>query len=182
MQHELKQTSNFLSPVLLVMKSLTLVGLFLWLGGCVNQPVTSNATRVIRENSNQRIYYFNYDSVWRAAQLALKYPIAVNNMDNGILETDYIKALDGFTPPHLEKKPSDGVRYKITLTLAKGKVDNQESARVSITKTIEKKRDFFSEPESLESDGLEERAIFYRIERELVVEEALKKAQKKGQL
>jgi hypothetical protein len=36
-------------------------------------------------------------------------------------------------------------------------------------------RDFFSEPETVDSDGLEEKIIFYRIERELVINDALKR-------
>jgi hypothetical protein len=182
MRQELKQISKLFADRI---RSLTLASLLVsvfFSNGCSTAPVTKNSERVLRENTNQRVFYFPYDSVWRAAQLALKYPIAVNNMDNGILETDFIKALDGFTAPHETKRPSDGIRYKITLSLARGRVDGRESVRVNIIKTLEKKRDFFSEPESLESDGLEEKVIFYRIERELIVEEALKKAQAKGKL
>src|SRR3954468_17856517 len=73
----------------------------------------------------QKIFYFPYDNVWRAAQLALKYPIAVNNMDHGTLETDFIKADDGFIPPSEEKIPSSGIRYKIKMILAKGKVEGR---------------------------------------------------------
>lgn len=127
---------------------------------------------------HQRIYYFPYDNVWRAAQLALKYPIAVNNMDHGLLETDFIKGDDGFVPPGMEKAPSSGIRYKISMTLAKGRVEGREGVRVTINKTIEKKRDFFSDAETLYTDGLEERVLFYRMERELIIDEALKKAAK----
>ncbi len=126
----------------------------------------------------QKVFYFPYDNVWRAAQLALKYPIAVNNMDHGVLETDYIKADDGFKAPSDEKIPSSGIRYKISLVLVKGKAEGRESVRVTINKTIEKKRDFFAEVESLPTDGLEEKVIFYRMERELVIDEGLKKAAK----
>ena len=99
-------------------------------------------------------------------------------MDNGTLETDWIKAADGFQNPEAEKEPSAGLKYKISLTLVKGKIEGKESVRVTMTKKIERQRDFFSEPESLESDGLEEKIIFYRIEREIIVDEGLKKASK----
>lgn len=124
----------------------------------------------------QKIFFFPYDNVWRAAQLALKYPIAVNNMDHGVLETDFVKADDGFVAPGNEEAPSSGIRYKISMILAKGRVDGREGIRVTINKQIEKKRDFFSEAEPLLSDGLEEKILFYRIERELIIDEALKKA------
>lgn len=125
---------------------------------------------------HQKVYFFPYDSVWRAAQLALKYPIAINNMDHGVLETDTVKGDDGFVAPHQDRPPSSGVRYKILMTLARGRTEGRDSVKVTIQKVMERKRDFFSEAESLQSDGLEEQALFYRIERELVIDEALKKA------
>lgn len=130
---------------------------------------------------NLKVFYASYDNVWRAAQLALKYPVAVNNMDNGLLETDFIKADDGFIPPSDSKIPSSGIRYKITMILVKGKVDGRESVRVTINKLIEKKRDFFADAETLPTDGLEEMVLFYRMERELTIDEALKKAAKTAQ-
>ena len=90
----------------------------------------------------------------------------------------YIKADDGFISPTDEAAPSSGIRYKITLTMAKGRSEGRESVRVIISKVVERKRDFFSDPEELASDGLEEKIIFYRIERELLIDEALKRAAK----
>jgi hypothetical protein len=97
-------------------------------------------------------------------------------MDNGTLETEWIKAIDGFQTPTAEKEPSSGVRYKIVLTLVKGRLDGKESVRITMNKKVEKQRDFFSDPEQIESDGLEEKILFYRIEREVVIDEGLKKA------
>lgn len=92
------------------------------------------------------------------------------------METEYIKGLDGWLAPGEQRSPSSGIRYKLAITFAKGKADGRESTRVTIDKKMEILRDFFSEPESLESDGLEEKIIFYRIERELIISEALKRA------
>lgn len=138
----------------------------------------STPERFAQKSPNQRVFAFPYESVWRATQLALKYPIAVNNMDNGLLETDWIKAADGFISPTATKEPSAGIRYKLSLALTKGKLDGRESVRITIIKKIEKQRDFFSAAETLSTDGLEEKVLFYRIERELLVEEGLKKAAK----
>jgi hypothetical protein len=149
--------------------------MILLLASCSSTPKVAPKVRD-SQFSFQKIFYFPYDNVWRAAQLSLKYPIAINNMDHGVLETDFIKADDGFIAPVEEKIPSSGIRYKITLTLAKGKTEGRESVRVTINKYLEKKRDFFSEAEVLPTDGLEEKVIFYRMERELIIDEALKKA------
>ncbi|HEY1079358.1 MAG TPA: hypothetical protein VGE46_04645 [Bdellovibrio sp.] len=126
--------------------------------------------------NKQKVFFANYDQVWRAAHAVLKYPIAQENQDTGVIETEYIKGIDGWLPPNEQRPPSSGIRYKLTLTFAKGKTEGRESTRVTIDKKVEILRDFFSEPEYMETDGLEEKIIFYRIERELIINEALRRA------
>ncbi len=128
-----------------------------------------------KPSAMQRIYFAPFDRVWRASHAILKYPIANENPDAGHIETEFIKGLDGFLPPEKSKQPSAGLRYKLILNFAKGRTEGRESTRLTIDKKIEVLRDFFSEPESVYSDGLEEKVLFYRIERELVIFEALKK-------
>jgi hypothetical protein len=153
------------------------VCLAIGLSGCaILQPPTKSSTKVLRALSKQKVFYATYDQVWRAAQLSLKYPMAINNMDNGILETEYINAIEGFQPPDQTTVPSSGIRYKISLTIAKGKTEGKEAIRVTVNKYLERKKDFFSEPETLESDGLEERVLLYRIDRELAIDEGLRKS------
>lgn len=132
--------------------------------------------KLVQKASRQRVYYANYDLVWRAAHTVIKYPVAADNQDTGVLETEYIKVVDGWLPPDVKTNPSAGLRYKLFMNFAKGKIEGRESTRVTLEKRIEKQTDFFSAPEQLESDGLEEKVIFYRIERELLINEALKKA------
>lgn len=115
------------------------------------------------------------DSVWKAAQKALKYPIAVDNIDQGILETDWIRGEDGFVAAHEKKELSEGMRSKITLRILKGKRNQRTVTRVTVTKKIERQRDFFDDGQSLDSDGWEEKIILYRIERELAIDLALTK-------
>ncbi|MBC7370005.1 MAG: hypothetical protein H7326_00465, partial [Bdellovibrionaceae bacterium] len=100
----------------------------------------------------------------------------VENQDTGFLETEYIKGVDGFLAPEVAKTPSAGIRYKLVFNFAKGRTEGRESTRVTVEKKIERLRDFFSEPDLIPSDGLEEKVIFYRIEREIVIADALKKA------
>ena len=122
-----------------------------------------------------KLYTQPFESVWRAAQLTIKYPVAVNNIDVGVLETDWIRAEEGFQSPDSETKNA-GVRYKLVLTMVKGNSNGKPMARVTLKKMIERRRDFFSDGEGLVSDGVEEANLLYRIERELVIEEAIKKA------
>ncbi len=146
------------------------------LPGCtLLSPVPSTPQEVIKKQSRQKIFLSAYDDVWRAAHTALKYPIANENQDTGIIETDFIRAQDGFLAPE-QPIPSSGLRYKIVMYFAKGKTQGRESVRVTIDKKVEKLRDFFAGSETLTSDGLEERLLFYRIERELLIVKGLRKA------
>ncbi|MEK6773487.1 MAG: hypothetical protein AABY64_06080 [Bdellovibrionota bacterium] len=145
------------------------------LSACATLEPQANKTKVSRQTTPQRVYYANFDQVWRAAHTVIRYTIANENQETGYLETEYVKAVDGWLPPDSEKKPSAGLRYKLIVSFSKGKVDSRDSTRVTIEKRIEVLRDFFSEPETVTSDGLEEKILFYRFERELLITEALKK-------
>ncbi len=156
--------------------SLIFLHTLLFSTGCALFDHAPDPERGLRKAySRQRVFYANYDVVWKAAHTVLKYPIAVDNQDNGTIETEYIKAVDGWLPPEVKENPSSGIRYKLIFSFAKGKADGRDSTRITIDKKIEVLKNFFAEPESLESDGLEEKILFYRIERELVINEALKK-------
>ena len=164
MQHKALQISKLLILVFLMAQI-----------GC-----TTPAPKAQKKKFVQRVFMYPYDSVWKAALLTLKYPLAINNTDNGVLETEWIRAEDGFNPP-FAKKSSSGVRYKILMNVVKGKADGLSSIKVTVNKKVEKQRDFFSDSEDLSSEGLEETVILYRMERELIIEEAIKKSHNKTQ-
>ena len=158
-----------------LISSLTLLISVFFITGCSLFDVQPAAKEQLNQKLNyQRVFYANYDAVWRAAHAALKYTIAAENQDTGMIETEYIRGIDGWIPPEGEK-PSSGLRYKLVMSFAKGQTNGRESVRVTIEKKIEVLRDFFSDPERLMSDGMEEKLLFYRIERELIISDALKK-------
>lgn len=128
-----------------------------------------------------QVFYSPFDKVWRAAQLAIAhYPPRVNNMDTGILETEVIKGLSSksWQGPHQARRPPAGMKYQIRVVVSRGDVDGKEATQVIVQKNIKIKRDFFAAEEELQSDGLEERSIVYRIERELKIDRALERAAK----
>jgi len=139
-------------------------------------PRQDSVDKLIEKASQQKIYYANYDLVWKAPHAALKYTIASENQDYGLLETDYIKAVDGWLPPGQLSPTYKSSRYKLIFSFAKGVTNGRESTRVTIEKKIEIFKDFISETQIVPSDGLEEQTLFYRIERELIIGNALKKA------
>lgn len=156
-----------------ITSSILITGLSILSGGCATK--TEKPEEVIKKQTKQKVFLSPYDEVWRAAHTVLKYPIVNENQDTGLIETDFIKAQDGFTAPD-QVIPSSGLRYKIVMIFAKGRSQGVESVRLTIDKKIEKLRDFFSDAEVLTSDGLEEKVLFYRIERELLISKGLKKA------
>lgn len=154
-----------------------LLVLSLFNSGCAlfdRQPDRSSAPK---KAAIQKAFLVPYDRVWTAALKALKYQLVVNNSETGVIESDFIKG-DAFwkLPDQGDKPISAGLRYKIVLVLTKGKIDGKPSTRVTIEKKMEVLRDFFSDAETLESDQLEEKTILYRIERELLIEDAIRKA------
>ncbi|KYG67873.1 hypothetical protein AZI87_00940 [Bdellovibrio bacteriovorus] len=169
MSHTVRSLSKKILVLLVILTGCTLFG-------CSLFDKKPSAHQRMGQINKQKVFYASYDSVWRAAHAVLKYPIAQENQDTGVIETEYIKGLDGWLPPNEQRPPSSGIRYKLIMTFAKGTTQGRESTRVTIDKRMEILRDFFSEPEPMESDGLEEKIIFYRIERELVINEALKRA------
>lgn len=144
--------------------------------GLFDKPSTRE-DQLLKQGPAQRVYFAKYESVWRAIHQVIKYPIASENQDSGIIETEYVKMLDGFLHPETNKPTTPGTRYKYVIKLIKGKLNGRNSVRVVLEKQIELLKNFFSEPERIPSDGLEEKIFFYRIERELLVAEALEKSQ-----
>jgi hypothetical protein len=124
------------------------------------------------------VFTYKYDRVWRAAQLALaKYPIRVNDMDSGVLETDYIRGEMAWVSPPKTRKPPGGYRYKISVRMVKGwhKKTMAPIVKVTVLKQAEYQKNFFSAFEKTLSDGLEEKSLLYRMGRELKIEKALSK-------
>lgn len=160
-----------------ISKVLLALSLTLTFTGCSlfeRQP--DSADKIIQKASKQKIFYAPYDLVWKAAHLSIKYTIASENQDFGVIETDYVKSVDGWLPPDKSKPEYKSGRYKLVLTFAKGKkVDGREPVRVTIEKKIEIFKDFISEKQIVPSDGLEESVLFYRMEREIIIANALKK-------
>lgn len=160
------------------MNLLSLIISLLLISGCGSQVLQSESPEaIIERSSQQKIFHAPYDEVWKAAHSVLKYTIAAENQDFGVIETDFIKAVDGWLPPFRTRPQFPSSRYKLIISFARGKKgESQETVRVTIDKKIEVFKDFISEVKNVNSDGFEEKTIFYRIERELIIAKALKKA------
>lgn len=129
----------------------------------------------------QRIFYGDPNDINLAVRAAMKkYPVKEDNLDLGSFETENVRGDKMFKTPAEEPMPvSSGLRYHISIHTIKGKVDGRIATRIVLKKIVEKSRDFLSEAELLPSDGVEENVIYYRIQRELTIDRALKRAQSK---
>ncbi len=137
------------------------------LGAC------SSTTKRKVQQDYARVFKVPYETVWRATQQAmLNYPMNINNMDTGHLQTLYITGKHRYQAPHQESinLPS-GYQYRLNINLIKG----DELTKVVISKEARLQKDFFSEPQELVSDGFEEQVLIYRIKREILIENLLKK-------
>lgn len=119
----------------------------------------------------------NFEETWRAIQQAIiSYPLKINNMELGQVQTTSIRGSTQFKPPPATKIKASGYRYSLVINLLK--VSNAVT-RVSILKEVMVRRDFISKPEAKYSDGYEENQILYRIGRELEIEKILLRDSKK---
>ena len=149
----------------------------LLLGGCQTLATEKLKSKMKVGEPVVRVFFAKYEEVETALkQSMLKYPQRVDNTEAGIFETDYVKGDARFKPPHENVEYSSGMRYRILIRLVRGKTEAKQAVKVVVVKQIEMVRDFFSQPEQLASDGLEEEVILYRIDRELKINRAIQKA------
>jgi hypothetical protein len=166
----------------MTLKLVFLLSISLIFSSCgIFDPRAESPDQIIEKASHQKIFLAPYDQVWKVAHTALKYTIASENQDFGTIETDFVKAVDGWVPPYKKKPDYPGARYKLLFTFAKGETKNRESTRVTIEKKIEVFKNIISDTQSVASDGSEEKSIFYRMERELIIARAIEKANQANQ-
>ncbi len=121
----------------------------------------------------------SYDTIWKASlQTMGKYPLKTYDQEIGVIETDYIRGDNVWIPPYKKKYIPGGYRYKLNLKLIKVKSRTENYVRVVVLKQPEIQRDFFSTPEKIQTDGLEELSILYRIEREVDITKLLARYKK----
>jgi hypothetical protein len=144
------------------------------LSGCaIIEPEPPQATM----GPHSKVFEASYDEVWRAVQKSLvSYPIQLNNIDQGIIETDSIKGPQVWRPPFNKNDEKTNQKYILRVNVVKGQVNKKESTRVTILKSISIEKDFFSGEDRLPSDGYEEKALIYRVQREILLERSLKKS------
>lgn len=150
-------------------------------GGCA--LFSSEKTTVKVVGPVEKVFYGTFDDVWRATAQAMQsptsYPLRISNMDTALIETEVLKGSQAWFPAHSGTPPSPGFSYRLIVKIIKGNVGKKSAYKVSVQKLATLQRDFFSDPEKLPSDGLEEQVLLYRIDRELQIERGIRKAHNK---
>jgi hypothetical protein len=143
----------------------------LGLTGCADNPIADPSPK----DPPSHAFKESYDDVWRAIQLALrKYPVRLNNIESGVLETDYVKGDQLFAEP-VPGRAKQGMRYKILVRAVRGKIDGKQAVKVIVSKTPEIQPDFFTGYRPTSSDGLEEDVLLYRVGRYIELDKLLSK-------
>lgn len=149
--------------------------------GCSTSSDKSSQT--LFDPNPSKVFVASYDEVWRAVQKAfIRYPIQINNIDLGTIETDVIKGKPIWQSPVPTKFNRLNAKYTIQVLVVRGTSRGKDSTRVTINKNISIEKDFFSGSNKLVSDGYEELALLYRIEREIQIERSLRRAFEKNQI
>ena len=141
------------------------IGLF----GCALSPNVGGG--------KERVFFASREHVWQVTQLVLQdYPLQVSSFDEGLVETKQIRG--EWVPPHQkQKKKLHGFRYRLRVHVIERDLDKRVATKVIVYKEVILQKDFFSAPETLSSDGLEETVILYRIARELQINKIIERVQ-----
>ena len=136
---------------------------------CATLDPTTNIIHPISQ-----VFKSDYQKTWRAIMLALEeYPIEVEDNEKGYLRTENIPIETIWKFPLERKEALVSAKYSLHIKLIKGKIKSHPVVKVHILKKIFIQRGFISSPERVPSNGLEEKAILYRILREINIERAI---------
>ncbi len=139
-------------------------------------PLLISCTSLQDSTSYQVVFKAPYSLVWQATLLAMQnYPIQKEDLEGGLLTTKTIRKYSVWNPPPKSIKQLNNRHYKIKIILEKGL---KESVKVYIVKNEFISKDFIQNAIPVPSDGLEERVIAYRIQREITMEQKLKEFHK----
>lgn len=166
-----KQRSNF-SPALGVMLLIFACGL----AGCQSAYLES-----VGGDPNQthtRIFPSQYPMVWSAVLEVFKTtPLETVNRESGVIETQWV---DNTIEKNLLESagtptPYVKARYKFKIRLSEGYYEGRPSVRVHLTKTQQVLRDVLEGFRSIDTDGIQERTIMYRLGQVIAIQKKLSK-------
>lgn len=122
--------------------------------------------------SKKYIINHSLKKTWAAAQIILgEYPLATNDFENGLIKTSKLKPNEFWQPPFENQIESNYYQY---LEFRFLKI-NPVVTELEIVKRAVAKTDFLGSERSLDPNEWEQLRIVYKINREISVQDILKK-------
>ena len=127
--------------------------------------------------SAQKVFTEKIEDLWQIVEVVMSdYPVKLNDMDKRIFETSFTSGKKMWKEPQPEKSYI-GYSTKIIIRLLKSK--KREAYKMIIKKVIRQKPNFFDDYKYIDSDGIEEKVILYRVNREFKIKKLQDKAMEK---
>lgn len=125
-----------------------------------------------------KVYKADYNQTWLAVlQVMKKYNLELTDQEAGIVKTRWIdNTLEvNFADSFGSSDAVKAARFKIILNVVKGFRSNMEVTKVTVYRRQMIEQDFLQGWKVIPSDGILEKTILYRVERNLKIAGRLKK-------
>ena len=124
--------------------------------------------------SYAKAFQVSYDKVWKSTLIAVtKYPLEKNDKASGEISTSSLESGEVFQ--NYQQAPKINEFYTLHISLEKRMLKGKGVTLVTIEKKPLIKGDFMRKDRSLESDGVEESVLLYRIKREISIDRVIGK-------
>ena len=137
-----------------------------WIFGTYFVFCMISCTTIHSKLNHSSVFYTSYNTAWESTLHTLEqYPIAKEDFDSGRIETKLITKYRIWSPPPGSTPYQDNRSYKLQVFLEKA--EQGQSVKVHIIKQEFINRDFIQRNISIDSTGLEEEMLLYRIGRRI---------------
>lgn len=114
------------------------------------------------------------ESVWKGVLIALsKYPLDKNSQESGEITTSKIPDGEIFRPHN--HQVNHNLEYQLFINLENRRYKGRKITLVKIEKKSILKGDFIKKEKEVESDGVEEQVLLYRMAREIKIDRKVEK-------
>lgn len=125
----------------------------------------------------QKLYKQDFNQTWLAVLQVMKnYPLEITNQEAGVIKTRWIdNTLEvNFADSFGSSDAVKAAKFKLILNVVKGYRSKREVAKVTVYRRQMIEQDFLQGWKVIPSDGILEKTILYRIERNLAIADKLK--------
>ena len=130
------------------------------------------------------VFRFGYAMSWQAVLQVMKdYDLEMQNQEAGVVKTRWIDNTQelNFADSFGGADAVKAAKFKLIINVVKGFRSGKEVSKVTVFKRQMVEQDFLQGWKVVPSDGILEKAVLYRIERTLAIENRLKKLEEEKQ-